>query len=258
MKIITKKKLGISFGLLAIITLVVWYFYPLLLNRWVTQKNADAQKYLRMMPTYMEELPAPPKEWTVISIGEVALKLPISKYNEISGGKTNIRFLGNDGSVLINDIAPPKELLKVLSENKLKYPHLSFQERKAILKSLPSDISFFNSRSNNVQSSLNQTLKFISIPQGGFDEVRIVDSGLLKAICIISEKREKGYHAFVDVYSQNESSFFSIFLMRYKDKKTIDADLRNILGSIKITNNPTDIETATRDIQAIVRKYHKT
>lgn len=244
----TNKIIWISLGLLAVTSLSIWYFLPVLSNELFMFQNHDSQKYLNVAPTYMGNLAATPKEWTEISIGELVLKLPICRCKKIYGNDFFINFVTEDGSVLINNIAQSKELLDSKAEHKAKYPASTFEEKIAILKSLPEDISFFNSRTKNAQISASQVLKFIGIPTGGLGELRIVNSRGLKAICIISEKGEYGFNAIADIYSQNEAMSFSIILMRYTDKSILDIDLQRVIAGIGIPDHPLDPEAVKKDI----------
>ena len=248
----------ISLGLLAVLSLAIWYLLPVLSNKLFMFQNHDCQKYLSVAPTYMENSAAAPKEWTEISIGELVLKLPISRYKKIYGNDFFISFMSEDGSILINNIAESRETVDSKPEDIAKYPMIHFEERMAILKSLPDDISFFKSRSRNARSSDNQILKFIEIPKGGLGELRIVNSKVLKAICAISEKGDNCYNAFVDVYSHNDKMSFSIMLMQYKDKSILDADLRRVIAGIRMPDHPLDPATAKRDINSIASTYNRT
>lgn len=258
MKQKTKKFIVISLGLLSVALLFIWFFFPVLMSKWFMYKSADLQTYLNVSPTYIKELPESPPEWNSISIGKLILKLPMSKYKKISGNENYINLVSDQGSLVIYDLAPPVELLKMIKEKELKYPLVSYENRLAILKSLPADISFLNSRSKNERSSVNLILKAIGIPVGGLGEVRIVDPKILKAICIISEKSEKGFSAIVELYTQNESMNFTIMLVNYKDKTVLNSDLLSILGGVRLPNQPLDYETVKKDINAIVNKYKKT
>ena len=183
-------------------------------------------------------------------------------WKKISGCENLIYFVSESGTIVIHDIAPSKDLLGIIQEKNLKYPIISYQDRLAILESLPSDISIFNPRSKNQQSHVNQILKAIrieaiNIPRGGLIEINIVDPKILKAICIKSEQK-KGFSAFVRIYSQNEAMSFSVMLKNYEDKRSLDTDLLRILGSIKVPDHPLNIETVKKDINAIIDKYNKT
>jgi hypothetical protein len=255
MKHKTKKLIAISLSLLTVASLFIWYFFPVFVAKWLLYNNADLQRYLNVSPTYSDKLPESPAEWDRISIDTLSLKLPISKYKRISGKETYLNLVSDQGSLTIFDLAPSAEALKMIKEKKLKYPFVSYEDTLAIVKSLPADISFLNAREKNKRSSANLILKAIGIPTGGLGEVRIVNTEILKAICIISEKGERGFSAVVDLYSQNENMTFTILLTHYKDKTEMSSDILNILGGIRLPNQPLDIETVKKDIDTIVKKY---
>ena len=221
--------------------------------------TCDIEKYLKVTPAYLNNLISPPQKWEEIIIGELSFKVPISTFKKISGCENLIYFVSESGTIVIHNIAPSKDLLGIIQEKNLKYPIISYQDRLAILKSLPSDISIFHSRSKNQQSYVNQILKPMSFPGGGLIEINIVDPKILKAICIKSEQGDKkGFSAFVDIYSQNEAMSFSVMVKNYEDKRALDTDLLRILGSIKVPDHPLNIETVKKDINAIIDKYNKT
>jgi hypothetical protein len=199
--------------------------------------------------------PTPPKDWDNIRIGELSFELPKSKYKKIGGAENHIYFIGETGTIVISDLTPSKELMKVVEEKNLKYPLVDYQEQIATLKSSPADISFFKSRSTNEQSATNQILKAVSIPFGGFREINIVNPKILKAIIIKSEYRDKyGFSANISIYSQNEAASFSFMLKDYRNEDSFDADLLRILGGIKMPNHQLDPVTVKNDIAQIVRK----
>ena len=257
MKQKTKNLLIRSFGLLSLVAVIIWYLFPVLMAKWLIYQDPGLAKYLHITPTYQDYLPPMLNDWDNIRIGDLSVKLPISKYKEIFGKEDHITFVSDQGSLVFLDLVPSAELLKVLKDRKLKYPYVSYEDRLAIVKSVPADISFFNSRGKNERSSANLILKAVGIPTGGLGEVRIVNNGMLKAICIISEKREKGFSVVADVYSMNESMTFTILLTHYKDKTSMNADLLNILEGIRLPNQPLDREIVKKDINAIVSKYKK-
>jgi len=257
MKLKTKKRLFISLGLLSLLSLIIWYFFPVFVNKWFIYESGF-KKYLNVTPTYIDKLPEPPKEWATLSIDKLVLKLPISKYKIISGRDTYLNLASEAGSLVIYDIALSKELAKMMKEKKIGYPFTSYEKRLGVVKSLPSNVSFMNSRSKNEQSSANLILKAVGIPMDGLDEVRIVNPKLLKAICTISQKGEKGYSASVDLYSQSEKMSFSMLLFHYKDKAMLNSDLLSILSGVRLPNQPTDVEKVGKDIDVIVNKYKKT
>lgn len=244
-------------GLLSIISIAGWYYFPYLAYQF-TNRNDNFEKYLRIKPAYINNLIIPPREWDNIQLGGISIKLPMYKYSKIDGKDNFIRFAFGSEQVIVSDIAPTKDLLDIIEKNKLKYPTVSYQDRVAVFKSSPTDVTLFNSRSNNMQAYLNQTLKIISVPIGGISEIYIVKPEIIKATFFISEKRKNGYSAFADIYSQNERNFFSIMLGNYSDKNALKSDMLTILGGITVSDNVVDIEKSKQDISAAVHKYAKT
>jgi hypothetical protein len=237
---------------------VIWYFFPALIYKFIYSED-KLQKQLSICPTYIETLLVPPKEWSDIAIGELTLKVPIYRFNKISGSENQISFRSEEGTILLFDITPTKELLKMIDEKKVSYPYTSLQSKLDIVKSLPSDVSFLNPRSKNVRGSTNQTLKSISIPSGGLGEVLIINPALLKAICIISENEDgKGFSAIADVYSHNEAMSFGLMLLRYQEKATLQRDLLAILGGMRVPDHLQDLASVKKDIDVIVSKFNKT
>jgi hypothetical protein len=228
--------------------------------RWLFYRNDSLRKYLEITPVEITALKLPPKEWNTISIGELTLMLPMSRYKNVQGKKSYLPYLyctSETGSLLITDIVPPKEILKLVEENKLKYPAVSYQFELAIFKSTPADISFFNSRSKNERASVNQVLKAIGIPLHRYTKILAVNTGKLKAICTISEKQEKGYMARAEVFSQNEAVSFTFMLKDYKEVALLESDLFGILAGIRMPDHIPDAEQVDKDIKNIVTKFNK-
>jgi hypothetical protein len=238
---------------------LAWYFYPVYMFKWLFDRN-DIRKYLEITPVEITTLKPPPKEWNTIAIGGLTLMLPMSRYKNIQGQVSDLYclyFTAETGSLLISDIVPPKEILKLVKENKIMYPAVSYQFKLAILKSTPADISFFNSRSANKHASVNQVLKAIGVPLYRYTKILAVNTGMLKAICTISEKKEKGYTAWVQAYNQNESVSFSFMLKDYKEAALLENDLFGILAGIRMPDHMPDTEQVDKDIKSIVAKYGK-
>ena len=197
MKQKTRGIIGISFGLLLVVALFAWYFFPFYMFKLFFYRNDSLRKYLEITPVEVTALKPPPKEWNTIAVGGLTLMLPMSRYESVQGKETYLYCTSVTGSLLITDIVPPREILKLVKENKLRDPAVSYQYELAIFKSTPADISFFNSRSKNERASANQVLKAIGVPLYRFTKILAVNTGILKAICTISEKQEKGYTARV-------------------------------------------------------------
>ena len=159
---------------------------------------------------------------------------------------------------MVFDIVPSKEIFQMIKENKLKYPVVSYRDYLAIFSSTPADISFFNSRNKNTTVLSNQILKAIAIPVGGISKILSINNGTLKALCILSEKRDKGYSATASVYSQNEKVSLTLILSGYEDQITLETDLLTVLDGIKMPDHMGDLEQVSKDINKLVIKYNKT
>lgn len=259
MKIINKKRLAILLGLLCLVAFLGWYFFPVLMAELFICKSGSLQKkYLNVRPTYITELPKPPSTWEDLSIDALVLKLPISKFTKISGKEDRITFAYGRSVLTFPSLVPSQELLKTLREMHLKYPLVSFEEKLAVLKVLPADLSSFNSRDENKRISASLVQKAVLFNPDYFGELLIFKSEMLKAICLISEKGKDGYHAVVDLYSPNGAVSITMILFWYKDKQTLDSDLLSILGGLTMPNRPLRADIVKKDIISIVSKYKRT
>ena len=257
----TKKIIYTLFGLLLFIIFSVWYFFPVLMTNWYLYYSDLRHLYnsdLNVVPITINNLISPPNNWIDLSVDKLTFKLPLSRYDKISGNKNYLYFNSEKGSFLISDIVPQEDFLKIIKENNLKYPMISYQEELTILKSSPSDISFFNPRYKNKHSTMNLVLKTVSIPVGGFGKILDVNADSLKAICIISNKYEKGYIANAYIYNKEGTLSFSIYLKNYKNNVLLETDLLSILGGMKVPDQMINSDKAKDDIQRIVKDHKKT
>ncbi len=252
-----KKIIAISSGSILAAALCVWYFFPVLKANLVWYRNSVIRHYLNSAPSPITALKEPPDEWKDIAVGDLTMKLPMAEYTKVGGKETYVYFMSNTGVLLVSDIVPSEEMLRMIKEKKLKYPLISYREELAIFSSTPTDISFFNSRNKNATALRNQTLKAVAMPKGGLSKVLTVNAGTLKALCILSEKNDKGCQAIAHVYSQNEEASVSLIFNYYKDKTTLEADLLAVLGGIKMPAHPGDPDQVSRDINSIVTQFNK-
>jgi hypothetical protein len=251
-----KKILWVSFGLLSVVTIAFWYIFPILAYKFNYQHDALKMKYLAIKPTHADILYAPPQDWTDLQIGGIGMKIPLNRFYKIEGADTYVKFYSPQEILVIGDLAPSNELLDVARKEKMKYPLLSFRDRTAALESLPTDTGLFKSRKHNMEALTNQMMKFLSVTAGGISEIEIFNLKNVKAIIIISEKREKyGFSAHVEIYSQNERALFSMMLAKYKDKESLKNDLGKLLGGVRISDQPNDLAVAKKDINTFVRKH---
>ena len=252
----TKKILWVSLGMVAAIAIAGWYFFPIYMYRLSYQNDDLKMKYLGLKPRHVDNLAVPPQDWSNIKLGGISLKIPLYRFNKIEGSDTSLSLRSDSEMLSISDLAPSQEMMEVIKQQKLKYPLLSFQERIAVLTSLPTDVSLHNSRKHNMEGFKNQILKFLSVTTGGWSEIYIYNSNNLKAIAAISERREKSdYSANVEVYSQKEKAYFSMMLMKYKDREALKNDLEKLLGGVSVSDQPNDLAVAKNDINTFVNQY---
>ena len=103
----------------------------------------------------------------------------------------------------------------------------------------------------------NQICKALGVPMGGTSKILAVNTGTLKAICNISEKREKGYTAKVHAFNQNETVSVNVWLMDYKEVGLLENDLLGILAGIRMPDHRPNISEVERDFKKIVVKFKK-
>ena len=242
-----------SFTLLCA-ALLVWYFFPILAFKWFWYQSDALRPYLISTPVPLSTLKTPPKNWQEISIGALAMKLPMTEYNKVGGTETEIYFVSDRGRLTVLEIVPSNEMINMIKENK----RTSYQHQVEIYKSTPADISFFNSRSKNMSAVSNQMVKVMAIPIGGISKVLTVDAENLKALCILSEQRKNGYHATVDVYSKDEKASLLLMFHAYKDVDTLETDILAVLGGMKMFDKIPDRKHVIKDINYIVTKFNKT
>ncbi len=253
----TKKIISILLGSFLAIGIFVWYFFPVLMAKSYWSPCRLVRQYLTSTPIAISALTTPPKDWVEISIGHLSMKLPMAEYTKVRGREWYLYFASRRGSLMVYDIVPPRELLKMLEEKKLKYPVLSYRDRMTVFESTPTDVSFFKSRNKNVTASQNLILKAIAIPKGGLSKILSINTGFLKALCTLSEKDDKSHLAIAYVYSQNEQVELSLMFMGYKDKAALESDLLSVLGGISMPDHMDDLGQVAKDIDRIVTQYNK-
>jgi hypothetical protein len=187
----------------------------------------------------------------------LSFKIPTSKSDKIRGDKNHVVFRCESGIIIIDNIAPTKAMLKRIEKKEIDYPPISYSQRLEVFTSTPSDISLFNTRQSNQQAFYNQILKSMSFPYASFNEneINIINTTKLKAICEKS-KGEKGYSAWIEIYSRNEAMTFSLSLLRYQDKDSFNNDILAILGGMEVPDHRLDIEVVDRDIKAIFEQLN--
>jgi len=214
--------------------------------------------YLEMTPVEITVLKPPPKDWNNISIDGLTLKLRMSRYKKVQSNPPidpGLGCISEMGSLIVDDIVPSKEILKLLKEKNLAYPTISYQEELAAFKSTPADISVFNSRSKNIRAFINQVYK--AACTAPVRQILVVDTGGLKAICTIWRKQKKGYAATVHAFNQDETVSFHLMLLHYKETDLLERDLFGILAGISMPDHTPDADQVDKDIKKIVAKFNK-
>lgn len=254
-----KKTLAISISVVTVAAIFSWYFFPVLAGKWFIYHNSELLHELNVQPSIIDALPAsPPDEWENISIDTLSLSLPMHRFNKIrvTGRSTGIGFYSDQEVIFLPSLVPTVELLETLKENDIKYPLIPYEDFLDELSTIPDDISFFNSRSENKSRYDNLILKLMVIPSTGFDDFLSVSSSNLKAICIMSEKGKNGFCATLILNNQTENMSLDITLGGYKNSGMLKSDILNILGSIKMPDAPLNVEQVKVDIESISRNYN--
>jgi hypothetical protein len=234
----------------------IWYLFPYIAYKWFFFNTKEFKKYLEVKPVIIDKTVVPPHEWSNIDIGSLSLKIPLSQCRKITGGENYISFKLESGYLLISEIAPHKDLKKLMDKNEINYPLIAYQDRIAMYNSTSSDIAIFNSRQKNKEGSINQILKFLSISNGGIGEINFINNKMVKAICIKTKDKKKRSTAFLEIYSLNEQISFSIMVKNYDTQNTLDLEVLKILAGIKMPNQPPNIEEVERDIKALIDKFN--
>ncbi len=189
----------------------------------------------------------------------MSMKLPMHEITKIRSHDKSLGFKINKIKFAILDIVPSKEAITTLEKTTAPYPAVvPYQYLLSILKSTPSDISFFNSRNKNNIYYQNLIVKAVSVPKGGLDKIISIQSKGSKALCLISEKYENSYSATVHVYSQNEKTFVQLLLKCSANNSALELTLLTFLGGLEMPNQPNDRDQVTEDINKLVSNFNKT
>jgi hypothetical protein len=150
---------------------------------------------------------------------------------------------------------PPKDIM-IGKSRQSEHTFFPYHDELAILNSSPADISVFHSRNKNMTAVTNLTCKAIGVHPGGIGKILAVNTGTLKALCILSERKvENGYMATAKVYSPNEAARFRLILKGYEDQGALEADLLTILGGIRMPDHMLDRSEVSKDITSIVNNW---
>jgi hypothetical protein len=158
--------------------------------------------------------------------------------------------------LVISGLIPSTELLQAIEEHNLEGP-LSYEMELDIYETVPADIYFLKSRRNSKIDSANLILKAVGIPAGGLAEVVAVRTGMLKGICTLSERGEKGLIAIAHLYNNKGNVAFTAMLMNYEDEKALKMDLLAVLGGLRLPDQPLNAMAVENDIVALVDKYKR-
>ena len=227
-----------------VIALLAWYFFPVLMYNWFWYQNDIFHNYLSVTPVSIIDLKNPPQDWKNIFIGGLTIEIPVHEYTRVCSGETYFSFISNSGSFHVFIEKPNPQML-------------TYQDEFEVLNSTPADISFFNSRRKNMAAASNQVSKAIAIPNGGLRKILSVNTERLKALSMLSEKRDKGYHATTDLYIQNGEVSFRFIFNDYNEKIRLEEDLIAFFGGIKVPDQIKSLDQIRKDIEAIVKRYNK-
>ncbi|HYA13261.1 MAG TPA: hypothetical protein VEF33_02870 [Syntrophales bacterium] len=252
------KVVALVTGSILVIGFLVWYYYPVLVFRLQRDKSfGNLKSYHGVTPELIVTLKSPPQEWMNLHIGDLTIRLPMLRYDKVSGDEANIWFVSGAGpTFIIGDIVPSRAMVESEKIGKIKTHSFSYEERLAIFNSSPADISIFHSRNKNMTALVNLTLKAIYFHPGGIGKILAVNTGTLKALCVLSERKYKnGYVAWAEVYSPNEAVHFSLMLKGYGDQAALEGDLLTILGGIRMPDHKLDPSEVSKDIASIVNNW---
>jgi hypothetical protein len=253
------KVIALVSGFLLVIGFLVWYCYPVLVFRLQRDKIfGNFKNYHVVTPESIVTLKSPPQEWMNLDIGNLTIRLPMLRYDKVGGYETNIYFASVAGPTFaIFDIVPSQDTIELGEVGKMKLPSFSYQDRLAIFNSSPADISIFHSRNKNMTALINLTCKAVYRPPGGIGKILAVNTGTLKAFCVLSDwkAQKNGYVATAQVYSPNEAIHFLLTLKGYEDQGTLEGDLLTILGGIRMPDHMLDRNEVSKDITSIVNNW---
>jgi len=257
-----KKVIILVPSLLLVIGFLVWYYYLVLVFRLARHYIGGLNRYLDMAPLSIDTLKSPPQEWITLDIGSLTIKLPRLRYKKVGDyDGANIYFVSDAGPIfLVSDIVSSQNMTESAAQvGKMKLPLYSYQERLETFNSSPADISIFHSRNKNMTAVINLTRKPLGIPLGGAGKILAVNTGALKALCILSERKvQNGYMATAKVYSPNEAVHFSLILRGYENQEALEGDLLTILGGIRIPDHMLDRSEVSKDITSMVNNWART
>lgn len=255
------KVIALVSGLLLVIGFLVWYCYPVLIF-WLHYGPSfgNLKTYHGVTPLPIVTLKSPPQEWITLDIGSLTIKLPRLRYDKVIGHETNIGLVSDAGPIFaIFDTVPSQDMIELEKIGRMKPHSFSYQERLAIFNSSPADISIFHLRNKNMTALINLTLKAIYFHSGGIGKILAVNTGNLKALCVLSERKfQNGYVATVEVYNPNEEVRFDLIIKGYKDQRALEDDLLTILGGTRMPDHMLDRNEVSKDITSIVNNWART
>jgi len=252
-----KKIIVISSCSVLTVGLLIWYIFPVLAFYFYCYRDSSLRKALYIKPVAISTLERPPQDWTVATIGELSVALPLFRYTKASGKESYIAFTSGKGHLIIADLVPLKGLKQTADAEKLPYPPMPFKVLAATYNSTPVDISIFHTRAKNTGALMNQILKLIAMPAGGLGSLSRVDTQTLKALCLVSERSDKGYLAEAYVFSKNEKSYVHLTFLRYEDKTALEADLFAVLAGMRMPDHMNDSVRVSEDIDRIVKQFER-
>lgn len=249
MKKRTKNIILATVGVLGILAIVVWYTLPVL-----GYELFFKGKVPLIRPRQIAALPEAPAKWVEVNFDGLKIKLPLYKLKSVSGIEeyASLTFSFESCRIFLNDLAVPKVLATIYEEKGIGYPATLYQKWVDVVRSSPSDVSFFNARARNWEASSNQLMK--GMMGEGLYEIGLVKPQRLKAIYWKSASN-KLYQASAKIYNQNESNYFSIIVSRCGSKQELDETLLRTLGGISMPEKRLDLGIVQKDIRKIIDSY---
>lgn len=116
MKSSVKKVLRVLLGVVAVVAIAAWYFFPIYTYKLNYQNDDLKMKYLVLKPSHVDNLVPPPQEWSTVKFGGISLKIPLYRFSKVKGADTSLSFFSNSEILSIGDLAPTTGLMDVIKK----------------------------------------------------------------------------------------------------------------------------------------------
>lgn len=232
-----------------------WYLYPYILWKYL-QYETDSEamdQYYSIRPALIETLTDPPANWKEIDIAGLVIRLPLDDCAFIKGDKTHLYLNFGYGRVVVSGFSRSDGVENALKTGSME----SFKTTVQSLNALPADISLLNSRQSNMDALTRLTLKTISAPSIGCQDINIVDQDSLKAVCLKSFSEKHTHSVSIMIFSTQKKETILVTLKHYPDSNTLNDHMLKVLGSIRISDHAFDPEKAEKDVYKIIKGLKK-